>query len=489
MPEIDLSFNQQEIIIKPDRISRNSFWILLGLASSTLISFVTIFFLTRYLGPERFGIYSVAISLAALFLPLADLGFDLHMTRRISAEPSSIRQEISKTLSAKIFMAAGFWILTVLLAIILRYSFQLIFYVSLFAVSFLLGSMVQTFVGALRAIQKMKFESLSLFFGKFVGMAGMLTVILARGGMLLIILSHLAGSLVYLLTSTFLLKTLIRAYDFHFGFGDLRERIRGALPFGLTAVFVAIYYKVDTVILSKLTDDATVGIYNGAHNFIMASLMLSTPLVVSVFPVLSGIYGEKRSDADLVFNLGLKYSILIGLPLGLGAMLMAAPVIHLAYGREFVDSIVPLKILALAMPLMFATGMIGNSMGAVGYQSRVCVIAFICMIVNIVMNFILIPGSGASGAAVAKLSTEFIRLATLLVLLKGIFKTSAFLNFLKICVCCILAYLSFLVFDGIIGAWLSAAVFTIVYAVSTFILRLLKVGELREILRPSGGVS
>jgi O-antigen/teichoic acid export membrane protein len=487
MAGIDLSYNSHKIIIEPDRISRNSFWILLGLVSSSLISFVTIFFLTRYLGPERFGVYSLALSVAGLFLPMADLGLDLHMTRAISATPSVIRDEISKTLSAKLFLIAAFLLLTITAAFTLDYSTEVVVFISLFAVSYLLGSVAQTFVGALRAIRKMKFESLSMFIGRAAGMAIVITLILAKGALLTIILAHVAGSAVNLLLSLFFLRSQIRAYNFRVNYDGFGDRLKWALPFGLTAVFVAVYFKIDTVILSKLTNEAVVGFYNGAHNFVLASMMLSTPLVVSLFPVLASTYERSRTEADNIFGQGLKYSLLAGLLLGTGFLLMAGPVVRLAYGPEFADSTSILKIMAASIPLIFVTGIVGNSMGAVGFQLRVCVVTFICMIFNIVMNLILIPKYGAEGAAVAKVSTEFLRLVQLWYLMRGIFAPKALLDFLKICACSIAGYLGFETLHGLTGKWPAAVFLVLIYTAVAFMLRLVVMGELKNILRSSGG--
>jgi O-antigen/teichoic acid export membrane protein len=485
MADIDLSYNSHRIIINPDRISRNSFWILLGLVSSTLISFVTIFFLTRYLGPERFGIYSLALSVAGLFLPMADLGLDLHMTRAISSIPSTIRDEISKTLSAKLFLITAFMLLTISTAFILGYSANVIIYISLFAISYLLGSVAQTFVGALRAIQKMKFESLAMFIGRAVGMTGVIVLILIKGALLTIILAHLVGSLVNLLSSLFFLKTQIMAFNFRIDYEALGGRLKGALPFGLTAVFVAVYFKIDTVILSKLTNEAVVGLYNGAQNFVLASMMLSTPLVVALFPVLASTYDRSKSEANNIFRQGLKYSLLLGLLLGTGFLLMAEPIVDLAYGREFSGSISILEIMAISIPLIFATGIVGNSMGAVGFQLRVCIVTLICMIFNIVVNLILIPRYGGGGAAVAKVSTEFLRLVQLWYLMRGIFAPKAAFDLLKICACCVVAYLGFEISHELIGKWPAAVAFALIYTIGAFMLRLVVMDELKSMIKSS----
>ena len=451
MPAIDQPNNPDKIDIRPDRISKNSLWIALGLIGNASLYFVTIFFLTRYLGPEKFGLYSVAISLAGLFLPLADLGLDLHMTRMISADPQLLRHELSRAISAKIVLSVIFWFMMISTAYMLDYSATLIGYVSLIGFSLLVGSMAHSFIGAIRAVRKMRYESISLFSGKMIAMVANLTMIM---------IAHLAGSITLVSASFYFLKSQVGPLDFRFSLKGLKWRLKGALPYGLTAFLVAIYFKIDTVMLSKMVETAEIGFYNGAYNLVLASMILSTPLVVALFPVLSSLYDNRRSEAENIFQRGLKYSIMIGLPLGVGSVLMAEPVIMLAYGAQFHQSVALLIIMSGTIPLLFATSLIGNSMGAVGF--------------------------GATGAAIATILTEFLGLIQLILLSRGIYKLNIAADFLKICLSCVLAFLGFILLDGFIGPWPSAVVFMLIYSGGILWMRVTSIDMFKGFLRSAG---
>ncbi len=486
MPAIDQPNNPDKIDIRPDRISKNSLWIALGLIGNASLYFVTIFFLTRYLGPEKFGLYSVAISLAGLFLPLADLGLDLHMTRMISADPQLLRHELSRAISAKIVLSVIFWFMMISTAYMLDYSATLIGYVSLIGFSLLVGSMAHSFIGAIRAVRKMRYESISLFSGKMVAMLAILSMIAMEANLTMIMIAHLAGSITLVSASFYFLKSQVGPLDFRFSLKGLKWRLKGALPYGLTAFLVAIYFKIDTVMLSKMVETAEIGFYNGAYNLVLASMILSTPLVVALFPVLSSLYDNRRSEAENIFQRGLKYSIMIGLPLGVGSVLMAEPVIMLAYGAQFHQSVALLIIMSGTIPLLFATSLIGNSMGAVGFQARVAVVASVNVVFNIVMNLILIPKIGATGAAIATILTEFLGLIQLILLSRGIYKLNIAADFLKICLSCVLAFLGFILLDGFIGPWPSAVVFMLIYSGGILWMRVTSIDMFKGFLRSAG---
>ena len=131
----------EKSISRPDRIFKNSIWILIGQAGSALLSFVAIFAMTRYLGPEKFGLYSTALSLALMLIPLSDLGFDLYMVRAISADTTRLSNELSRTLSIKAILSAVVWVLMILAAFVLRYDSILIGYVALIGVSLVISAL------------------------------------------------------------------------------------------------------------------------------------------------------------------------------------------------------------------------------------------------------------------------------------------------------------------------------------------------------------
>ena len=67
------------------RIVKNSFWIFM---SSVINRVGTLFFtilLARYLLPEAYGIYNLALSVILLFLTLSSLGLDNVVTKYISS--------------------------------------------------------------------------------------------------------------------------------------------------------------------------------------------------------------------------------------------------------------------------------------------------------------------------------------------------------------------------------------------------------------------
>jgi len=86
-------------------IGYNTFVQILGKIVSTILGFISVGLLTRYLGQEGFGNYSLVFAYLSIFGIIADWGLQLTMVREL-ARKQNLSEEIYGTyLWLKIFLA------------------------------------------------------------------------------------------------------------------------------------------------------------------------------------------------------------------------------------------------------------------------------------------------------------------------------------------------------------------------------------------------
>ena len=468
--------------IKPERISKNSLWILIGQIGVAFLSFITIFFMTRYLGPEKFGFYSTALSLVLVLLPFSDLGFDLCMIRSISADTSCLSYELSHTLSIKSLLAIITFGLMILVSLLLHYKSFVIGYVALLGIYLLIFTLSQSFIGAIRSIRKMRYESIALIIGRASTTLAIFVLIFLKASLTVIILAYLLGGIILFGAAYYFLKREIRNLRLFFSLSGWQARFKEAVPFGITAILAVAYLRVDTIILSKFQDAASVGLYNSAQNVISGSMMLASPLAVAIFPALAAVYQARREEAEQIFRKGMTFILLIGLPLGLGVALMAESLVKFAYGAKFILAIPLLTIVAIKIPIMFSTFFIGNSLGAIGYQKKVAIVAAVNVVFNIIMNLLLIPSYGAKAAAIITVCTELLGLIQYVFILRSRLNPKIFPSLARIIICSLAGVISFVIFKGVIGPWPSAAIFAIIYSALALIFGLVSISAIRDMI-------
>jgi O-antigen/teichoic acid export membrane protein len=466
----------------PDRISKNSFWVLIGQGGSAFFSFIAVFLMTRYLGPEKYGFYSTALSLALILLPLSDLGFDLFMIRAISTDRSRLPHELSHTMSIKCILAVIVLGLMILIGTLLRYDSFIIGYIALIGVSFLISALAQSLISAIRAIRKMRYESLSLLMGRASTTLTIFILVLFKADLAVLILAYLLGSIVIFAAAYYFLNRQYGYPRISFSLSGWFRRLKGAFPFGVTAILSAVYFKIDIIILSKMQDATSVGLYNSAQNLIGGSVLLASPLVVAMFPAMAALYQTRKEEADDIFGRGLTFILLLGLPLGVGTAFMAGSVIKLIYGAKFLPAIPLLTIMAAKIPIVYLTLLIGTSLGAVGYQKNVAIVAAVNVIFNVVMNFLLIPVYGAKAAAMVTVGTELLGLIQYAFITRGKLNLGIYSEFMKIIICCVMGIVGFVVVNRLLGPWPAAAAFVLLYALLALQFKLISISMVKDML-------
>ena len=86
---------------------------------------------------------------------------------------------------------------------------------------------------------------------------------------------------------------------------------------------------------------------------------------------------------------------------GLGLCLVASPLIQLVFGPEFAGSVVPLWFLLPGVCLGACTGILSSFLTGRGRPELPFYNSFTSLVLNLVLNLVLIPRYGISGAAMA----------------------------------------------------------------------------------------
>jgi O-antigen/teichoic acid export membrane protein len=410
----------EEQVIKPHSPKINTIILFGAQAAASFLSFVAIFCLTRYLGPEKFGLYATALAFVALFLPIADLGIDLALTRLVAKDRSRLKILLGSTLKLKVVLSALTVIVIYLVALILKYDLHERGLILIAALGMFFLSITNSFIASIRALQRMEMEAVSLIVAKLSFVILVLIMIFLGAGLTEMLICQLLGNMIFCVVAFVLLTRKVGPLEFPsaFEFGLIRE----GLPFCLSALFVAVYFKIDTVMLSRMVGEGAVGYYNAAYNLVFALMLISNSMVAVAFPAMASHYKNDFPAACNVFKQGFRYSLVLGLPFACGGTYLASGVISLIYGQNYLPSVVALKIIIWTVPIIFLTNLFGNSLGAIGLQKKVAAVAGVNAVVNILLNFWLIPIYSFSGSAVATVVTELLGLAIMTPMVLKIFK-------------------------------------------------------------------
>lgn len=216
------------------------------------------------------------------------------------------------------------------------------------------------------------------------------------------------------ITCIFYLLYLFRylgVHKFQINLDFCKNIIRLARTFALITFFVTIYWKADIIMLSKLKGVQEVGVYSAAYRFFGLIAMAISNFVLALFPVISEFFQSDKNAFEKICKITVKYFIMLALPGVILLIFYADKLILLIYGENFNSAIPVLKILAIAIIPYGISEIFAHMLIASSKQKIDLLINGFGMIVNITLNFILIPYFGYLGAAFGTLISIFIYLS------------------------------------------------------------------------------
>lgn len=416
------------------QVVRNTF-LLFGahiIAKSFLV--VSSIILANYLGVEIFGKYSFALAFTALFIPLCDLGTDLFLTRELARQTIPSSRDVFQVLMLKIPLSIINFLLTLGFIQLLHYPEETKQIVYLIAIATIVRTYITTSFAVFRAIQKIQYESLVTIIERGLEFAIVLIVAFFKLSLFEFLILVIVSSIFSGVYAFWLLQKKGVGWTKGFDYVSVKKFVRGGIPFALTSIFVTVYFQIDSVMLSKMVGDASVGIYRSAYNLIFGLFIISAALVTNLFPFVSKYYEENREMALRVVQQSVRYSLLIGIPIALGTTLFSRQIMSFLYKEEFLAGSTTLAVIIWVLPVMFTTSILGTILGAIRLQNMVLIISIINAIVNILLNLFLIPFYQQNGAAIATVVTEIVGLGLLSVsVVKAFGNFFEVSYFLKVC--------------------------------------------------------
>jgi len=393
------------------RIAKNTVVLWLSDIISKILGFLYVMYVARYLGAEGFGILSFALAFTGIFGVFTDLGLQQLMVREIARDKSSADKYIGNIILIKVILVILTFNLIIITINLLDYPEKTVKVVYLIALAFIFNTFTNIFNSIFQAFEKMEFVSLGKILNNLIIFFGALYAINQELDVVYFAFIHFFANLLILVYS-FIISTLkfIKELKIEINWNFWKFIIKEALPFGLSTIFVTIFYWVDSVMLSLMKDDTTVGWYNAAYRIVLFLLFIPTSFNAAIYPILSRFFIDSHDLLKITFERAFRYLTIIGTLIGIEITILAEKIILFIFGIEYINSIMSLQILVWSSVFIFMSQPIANLFNSLNKQILTTRIAGICVILNIILNLILIPKYSLIGASIATVLTEFLSL-------------------------------------------------------------------------------
>jgi len=389
------------------RVARNTGIIIVGDIVFRLISLVVTIYLARYLGTAGFGKYNFVFAYLAFFNILTDLGLQTILVREMSRDPSITPKLIGNAYIIRLILTVTAIISSIVVITLMSYPADTTTYVYIASLTVLFVSFSDFYRTIFEANLRMEYSIIAKLAFKGLSAGLILWIVFTKGTLLHIMIALVFSEMVKTLLSYLFSRKFVRP-RFEIDFKLWRYLLREALPLALSSVILIIYYRIDVVMLSMMKGDTPVGLYSAAYKLSEPLSLIPSALVTSLFPIMSASFKSSREKLIKTYRLGIKYILIIMLPIAMGTTLLADKIIFWIYGMEFSGSVTALQILIWALVFTSINPILTRLLTSIGEQKLNTVSHTLCAIVNVTLNLILIPTLNYNGAAVATVITNIV---------------------------------------------------------------------------------
>jgi len=384
-------------------LARNTGVQIAGKIVSTAFGVVIIGMMTRYLGTAGFGAYSTATAYLQIFALLLDLGLNVTFIAMLGehADDEAYQKRcISALYTLRIVMAVAIlFVFAPFVAIFLPYPLEVKLAIFALTGSFVFPAINQIVIGVQQKHLRMTATAVAENIGRVIMFGGIVLAQYYHAGLVPIMWTISVAALAnfgFNLYSTYSYGHFFWNWDPKFWISTLKR----SWPVGLTIAFGLIYYKADTFILSLVRSQSETGLYGAAYRVL--EILISVPYMYAgvLLPVLAHVWAKReRERMSHLITHSLEAMVLLIAPMVAGTIVLGTRIMTAVAGHDFVLSGTVIKILILAVAVIYLNTVIAHAIVAMDVQRKMIPVYAIVAIVTLAGYLWLIPIYGMWAAA------------------------------------------------------------------------------------------
>jgi len=417
-----------ESVFTTKKIALNTVFQLVGKVVSMGITVLVTIVVARYFGRSSYGEFSLMQNWPALFFIIVDFGFNAVAVKEIGQNWQNAGKYFTTVLWLRITFSL---ILITLLSLIL-----LFFPYSSFLKTGIVLSLFLILTQGLYATGNIIFQSkLRYDLSTYAYLAGYAVILLLTFlcvklnlGVIPVSLSYVVGGFVTFLFMVFFIRKHFPDLVFTFDRGIGADLLRKSLPLGLMFLFSQISFKSDSILLSilplpqniGLNNNDSVAIYSLPYKIFEVALVVPTFFMNSMYPVFISKIEKGHGELSTVFKKTMATLFFAAIFSSVMGYIFAPLAINILGGSEFAASVPVLRILLLGLTIYFLTQPLSWMLVTLGNQKVLPYIYLVSSVINVSLNYLLIPRYSFYASSIITHLSEF----TILVLLSiALYKT------------------------------------------------------------------
>lgn len=379
----------------------------LGEAVARLVGFAATVWAIRALGASTYGLIGVAAAVTLYGNRIADLGFDLGLgVREIAADRAFLARVTPSVLGLRLLISAGLATVLALVGLFILPqpdgAILAVYGLTLFAVG---ASTRWIHLGADRS----RTAAMSLAGGQLLMAALVVATVRGPGDVAAMAGAQVAGDLLAALLLVLALGGAGRALPISLDWGVLRPLLPRAWALVGSALLGILIYNAGLLFLRASHGSSAVGYYAAGYTLVTFFLNLGIAYNLSLLPSLTRLHGSP-AELTALYHTSIAQVFAVGIPAAVGGSLLAGRITGLLFGAGYAASAVPFALLVWSIPLNLLRDVPLMALLSHEGERWVLRVTFWSAVLSLALNLALIPPLGTTGAALATIVTEAVRM-------------------------------------------------------------------------------
>jgi O-antigen/teichoic acid export membrane protein len=403
------------------KVAKNSVWLVIQPLALNLISLFAIGYIIRVLGKVDYGKFVFAFSLVAMFAPLSNMGLRAITVREVARDREQAREFTRKMLTARTLLSLVTMVLLAASVNALGYDRTTVLVVYWAATTLLTQAISSTLQDVFQAHENMAYVAYSSFIGGFTLTLLSVPVLFFGMGVVGLTVVYALGNLITAAIAWRYASKLVGWPRPELDWDFIKRNLLQAAPFFYPTIILVAGSKASTFVLSQWGGDAAVGSFGAANTLVDKLTIISDGICTAMYPSLVILYKESVEEAGDLFRRFFEFLVLIGLPIAVGATLLAEPLIALICGPDFASAAPVLRILSWALLASYLGSILGWTLGAIHLEKKAAIVYLVTGPIFVIANLLLVPLRAEQGAAWANLGASIASFAFLAYFVKTLF--------------------------------------------------------------------
>lgn len=387
-------------------VKRNFIYLSLYKVLEMLLPMITSPLLSRKLGADALGIYTYTYSIASVFVMFAELGvyrYGMREIAKVRDDKSKLNQIYSDIYSTHLFCGGVVFVIYILFVITSVKNNVIIYIIQ---AGCLISNMLDNaffYVG----IEDVKTLSLRDALIKICTFILIIVVIKSPEDLviytIIMVISSIIGkfiALIYARKYVRMVKPNVSACVNH---------LKPMAVLMVPALAAVIYQSMDRIMIGRFYNNADVGYYDCASKALIPKNII-TALGTVLCPGIAKAYAEgKRNQVNETFKNSMRVSVIMSLAFMFGISAIAKEFAPFFWGKDFSICSKYMIGLSISLPVWCVGEVVRNQyLLPCGKDNEYMFAFLIGVAVNAILNFILIPITGATGAIIATICAELV---------------------------------------------------------------------------------